>query len=96
MLCVLLVMVSSTPALAANDGISTATPDGTVETTQGVVSPPPQTGACRQAKARSRPQLTPEQKAQRRAERQAQHATPGTDQRTAKAHKPRPAKLPLC
>lgn len=59
----------------------------------------PGTRTCRQAKAKSRPQLTPEQRAQRKASRQAMHAgkTPeGAAQGTAKAHKPRLAKSPLC
>jgi Spy/CpxP family protein refolding chaperone len=109
MLCTLLVMASTaalgsaalgTAALAANDGVPNAVPDAT----QGVAPTAPQTGAnpqagtpdtrsCRQAKAKSRPQLTPEQKAQRKAARQAAQ---GTAQAVTKAHKPKQAKLPLC
>ena len=99
MLCALLVMASSTAAFAANDGAPTATPVGPPDTTQGAVPTPQQTGACRQAKAKSRPQLTAEQKAQRMAARQAmraQHATEGTAPGIPYAHKPRPTKLPLC
>ncbi len=99
MLCALLVMASSTAAFAANDGVPTATPGGPPDTTQGAVPAPLQTGACRQAKAKSRPQLTAEQKAERKAARQvmqAQHATQGTAHGIPQAHKPRPAKLPLC
>jgi hypothetical protein len=99
MLCALLVMASSTAAFAANDGAPTATPVGPPDTTQGAVPTPQQTGACRQAKAKSRPQLTAEQKAERKAARQvmqAPHATQGSTQGIPQAHKPRPAKLPLC
>lgn len=103
-LCTLLVMASAaafgTAALAANDGVPNATPD----TTQGVAPIAPQTGAnpqagtpgtrsCRQAKAKSRPQLTPEQRAERKA---ARRAAQGTAQAVTKANKPKQAKLPLC
>lgn len=110
MLCTLLVMASSallgSAALAANDGVpgpaSEATPGAAPAAPQAGTNP--QTGApgtrtCRQAKAKSRPQLTPEQRAQRKAARQAmhaQHATQGTAQGIPQAHKPRHAKLPLC
>lgn len=64
----------------------------------------PQTGApgapaCRQAKGKSRPQLTAEQRAQRKAARQAAGVTgraPQPSQGIAHAAKPRQAKLPLC
>ena len=61
----------------------------------------PGTRACRQAKAKakSHSQLTPEQKAQRKAARQAMHteqAPQGAAQAIPKAHKPHPAKSPVC
>lgn len=105
MLCAVLVLASSTAALAANDGVPTGSAAGAADVTPGAVAGPPQAGAktvapgtraCRQAKAR--PQLTLEQKAQHKAARQArqaQQAAEGTAQ-VAKAHKPRPPKLPLC
>jgi hypothetical protein len=110
MLCALLVMASSTAAFAVNDGVPTAPPSVPPDSTRSAVPAPPQAGAkastdapgtrtCRQAKAKSRPQLTPEQKAQRKAARQAmraQHATEGTAPGIPYAHKPRPTKLPLC
>lgn len=109
-LCVGLVMASCSGALAANDGVPAGAPAGTADTAQGAVPAPAQAGTsertdapgtrtCRQAKAKSRPQLTPEQKAQRKAARQAMHAgktSEGVAQGTSKAHKPRPAKAPLC
>lgn len=93
-LCVGLVMASCNGALAANDGVPAPAPAGTRERTDK-----PGTSDCRQAKAKSHPQLTPEQKAQRKAAQQAmraQKAPQGTAEGTAKAHKPRPAKAPLC
>ena len=62
MLCALLVFASSTAAWAANDGVHNPAAD----TTQGAIPATPQAGtnpqtgapACRQAKGKSRPQLT--------------------------------------
>ena len=102
MLCTLLVMASTatlgTAALAANDGVPSAapaTPQSASPAAPQASSNPqtatPDTRTCRQAKAKSRPQLTPEQRAQRKAARQA-----AIDQGITQAHKPRRAKLPLC
>lgn len=95
----LLAMVSSTAALAANDGIPTPPPGGMADTTQGPATTAPPAGACRKAKVKSGSQLTPEQKAQRKAARQAMHGHPASQdsaQETTRTHEPRPAKLPLC
>lgn len=110
MLCALLVIASSTAAFAANDGVPTSAPGSTPGTTQSAGPALPQAGtnaqtdapgtrACRHANAKSRPQLTPEQKAQRKAARQAMHteqAPQGAAQGIPKAHKPHPAKSPVC
>ena len=113
-LCTLLVMASTagfaTAALAANAGVPSAVPDATQGVAPGAskTGPNPQAGisgtrACREAKGKSRPQLTAEQKAQRKAARQAmraQHAAQGTTQGTGQgvmhAHKPKQARLPVC
>jgi len=109
-LCAVLVLASSTAALAANDGVPNRAPAGTADTAPGAVPAAPQAGtheradapgtrSCRQAKAKSRPQLSPEQKAQRKAARQAMHAEnapEGTARGTPKSHKPHPAKAPIC
>jgi len=109
-LCVGLIAASCTGALAANDGVPTGAAAGTAETAPGAVPAPAQAGKregtdapgtrdCRQAKAKSHPQLTPEQKAQRKAARQAkrdQKAPEGAAQGTAKVQKPRAPKTPLC
>lgn len=100
LLCALLVVASSTSAMAANDGLPNAAPVsppvGQPQGGQPQGGPPrvgtdvqPGAPACRQA--RPRPQLTAEEKARRKALR-AQRAAQGMTQ----AAKPHAARLPPC
>lgn len=82
-----LVAAAITPAMAANDGIPQTTTQPQVG--QDVQPSGPK---CRQAKAgaTTRPQLTAEERARRKAMR-AQHAA-----EVIQVSKPRSARLPLC
>ena len=86
-LCAVLVAAAITPAMAANDNIPQTTPQPQVG--QDVQPSAPK---CRQAKtgATTRPQLTAEERAKRKAMR-AQRAAQGIQ-----ISKPRHARLPLC
>lgn len=94
MFCALLVAVTSVPAMAANDSAPNTAP----AQPQVGRDVQPAAPACRQAKAQSqarsttKPQLTAEERAQRKALRAQRAAAQGV----SPVAKPRMARLPLC